>query len=122
MAATGWECGVEALELGVCSWRSSSIDGQFRKKDWKGRLELCQGVVNILPYCLPYVNIFLIFPFSLETGEHGSFPLFHSLFLSLKTYSHLQIHWIGIMISYNKIPLQQSNRLSQILQLDFTCL
>lgn len=49
MAATGWECGVEALELGVCSWRSSSIDGQFRKKDWKGRLELCQGVVNILP-------------------------------------------------------------------------
>lgn len=44
-------------------------------------------------------------PLSLETGEHGNFPLFHSLFLSLKIYSHLQIHWIGRMISCNKIAL-----------------
>ena len=56
-----------------------------------------------------YMNIFLFFPFRTETGGRGSFLLFRSLFLLLNIRSHLQIRWIRSVISYNKIPLQQSN-------------
>lgn len=49
-----------------------------------------------------YVNMVLTFPLRSDTGEHGSFLLFHSLFLSLKFYSHFHIHQIGRMISYKK--------------------
>lgn len=50
----------------------------------------------------------LIFPLSSDTGEHGSFLLFHSLFLSLKLSSHFHIHqieeWFLITkLHYNKL-------------------
>lgn len=116
-SAMGRECGVAALVC-VCSPRWNlrcKVHDSGNKTGRAGGGPTLKGlrchasdVLNNLP-CL---TLWAFFRSSLLGQKLGSMAIFFfsPLLLSLKIHSHIRIQWIGSVISYNNILLQQNNR------------